>query len=309
MTTHLAITGVCSAERRRYARLGAAAGRHRSLHVIDLPSAADPLLVHSTLHGMDTLCVVDARHALDDLRDDAPVRRTVPDGDARADVGARARLAAQLIEGASAVVIVNWERLPTADLSILMAVASHLAPTARVRLSRGVRDDLAALGFGTTLPVGPRDDRAGWTRVLNGEHEPFLTDRRVTTLRYEQLRPFHPARLVRALEILDSGACGILLRSVGVCRLATRAGTPARWEQAGSAMWIDPLDAGHGLDDVGQDLAMTGIDLNPGRLRQVLDEAVLDDGELAAGPARWRTLPDPLPDWHQVVGSDDGSTA
>lgn len=306
MTTHLVITGVCGAERRRYARLSEIAGRHRSLRIVDLASDAEPLLVHATLHGMESLCVVDARHALDDLRDVAPLRRAVPAGDARADVGARARLAAQLIEAASAVVLVNWDRLPTPDLSILMAVTSHLAPTARVRLSRGVADDLAALGFGTTLPASPFGERAGWTRVLNGAHAPFLTDRRVSSMRYEQLRPLHPQRLLRALEILDSGACGILLRSVGVCRLATRASAPARWEQAGSAMWIDPLEAGHGLDDVGQDLALTGVDLNHGLVRRTLDDAVLDDAELAAGPAAWRLLPDPLPAWHLAVGVDDG---
>lgn len=309
MTFHLAITGVCSAERRRYARLSGTAGRHRSLRIIDLASDADPALVHTTLHATASLCVVDARHAVDDLRDESPLRRAVPHGDARADVGARARLAAQLIEAASAVVLVNWERMPTADLSILMALVSHLAPTARVRLSRGVADDLAALGFGASVPLRDAGDRAGWTRMLNGEHDPFLTDRRVVTMRYDQLRPFHPGRLVLALELLDSGACGLILRSVGVCRLATRASVPARWEQAGSAMWIDPIDTGHGLDDVGQDIALTGIDINPAAVRQALDAAVLDDAELAAGPAAWRAMPDPLPSWHLVVGSDDGAGA
>lgn len=305
MTTHLVITGVCSAERRRYARLAGIAGRRRSLQVIDLASDADPALVHSTLHSEASLCVLDARHAIDDLRGEAPLRRNVGHGDPRADVGARARLAALLVEASSAVVIVNWERMPTTDLSILMALASHLGPTARIRLSRGVADDLAALGFGTTMPVRDAGDRAGWTRALNGEHDPFLTDRRVVTIRYEQLRPFHPGRLVLALEMLDSGSCGIVVRSVGVCRLATRATIPARWEQAGSAMWIDPLGPGHGLDDVGQDIALTGIDLNTAAVRQVLDAAVLDDSELAAGPSAWRDLPDPLPEWNVAVGSED----
>ncbi|MGZ0068434.1 GTP-binding protein [Microbacterium arborescens] len=305
MTTHLAVTGVCSAERRRYARLCVIAGRHRAVRVVDLASDADPAHVHATVHGMPSLCVLDARHAVDDLRDEAPLRRAVPHGDGRADVGARARLAAQLIEAASAVVIVNWERMPTADLSILMALASHLAPTARIRLSRGVADDLSALGFGTTLPLRDAGDRAGWTRALNGEHDPFLTDRRVATMRYEQLRPFHPGRLVLALDLLDSGSCGLVVRSVGVCRLASRPDVPARWEQAGSAMWIDPIEAGHGLDDVGQDIALTGIDLNTAAVRHVLDAAVLDDAEFSAGPAAWRRLPDPLPEWNVAVGSED----
>lgn len=295
MTSHLVITGVCSAERRRFARLAAVTAPRRGVRVADLPADADPALVHTTLDTTDSVCIVDARHGIEDLRDISPLRRRTVAGDVRGDDGARARQAAVLIESASAVVIVNWERVPTPDLSILMALASHLAPTARVRLSRGPGDDLAAL-----LPLrgtAPTAERPGWTHALNDEHDPFLTDRRVLTIRYTQLRPFHPARLLAALDRIEAGAAGLVLRSVGICRLATRPGIPARWEQAGSAMWIDPLGDGHGCDDVGQDIALTGIDVNAGAVRRLLDDAALSDAELDAGPTAWRAFEDPLPAW------------
>lgn len=295
MTSHLVITGVCSAERRRFTRLAAVTAPRRGLRIDDVPADADPALVHTTLEVTASLCVVDARHGIDDLRDIAPLRRRSVDGDSRGDDGARARQAALLIESASAVVIVNWERVATPDLSMLMALVSHLAPTARVRLSRGPSDDLAAL-----LPLQgavPTAERPGWTHALNDEHDPFLTDRRVTTVRYAQLRPFHPARLIVALDRIEAGTAGLVLRSVGICRLATRPETPARWEQAGSAMWIDPLGDGHGFDDIGQDIALTGIDVNAESVCRLLDDAVLTDDELAAGPAAWRMLDDPLPAW------------
>lgn len=305
VTPRILVTGVCSAERRRYARLAGIALRRSGRHVVDLPADADPRIAHRSLDDADSICIVDARHALSDLRDEAPLRRAVDAGDARGDVGARARQAATLIEGSTAVVIVNWERVPTVALSILMALVSHLAPTARVRLSRGVPDDLRALDHDSGRPSTPPGERPGWTRALNGAHDPFLTDRRVTTLHYEQLRPLHPERLLSALDTLESGRFGVVVRSMGVCRLATRPHRPARWEQSGSAMWLDPLTGDHGFDDTGQDLAITGIDLNGEAVSHLLDEAALDDRELAAGPLAWLEYADPLPAW-PVVTADDG---
>lgn len=298
----MTITGVCAAERRRYARHAAVALRRHRVDVRDLTADTDPVLLHATLHSSATITVVDARHALDDLRGPTPLRRGGIDS--RGDVGARARQFAQFVELATAVVLVNWESVPTTELSLLMTVLSHLGPTARLRLSRGAADDLVALrgDLGGAFP--PAGERPGWTRILNDEHDPFLTDRRVVSMRYEQLRPFHPERLMAALESLDSGRHGILLRSAGLCRIATRPNVVARWEHAGSAIWIDPQQDDDGLAEVGQDLALTGIDLNREVLRRTLDDAVLTDAELASGPHAWRRFADPLPAWPDVARSD-----
>jgi G3E family GTPase len=293
----IAVAGVCTPERRRYAQ------RVPGQLVLDLATEADLLHTLERLgrsetaaeNGVQVVCVVDARHMLDDIRDASPLLTDPEPGDDRGDVGARGRQAVRAIEVATAVVLVNWEELPTAELSVQMALASHLNPTAGIRLSRSPREDLAALRL-RAAPASPLLERAGWVMALNAEHDPYMTDQRVSTVRYEQLRAFHPGRLVRALDRIEGDEAGLVLRSAGFCRLATRPGI-GRWEQVGSAMWIDPLVVDGGEDALGQDIAFTGLDLHETVLRRILDRAALTDEELAAGPRAWRRFADPLPAW------------
>lgn len=321
MKTTIVTMGVCAPERRAYAERAAVA-LGRPLHTV-VRSAAHPLphprsridgervvvdlgtdvdLLHAiAARGgveVEAVCVVDARHMMADLLDDAPLVASTAPGDPRGDVGARARQAAVALEIATRIVWVNWEQVPTAALALQMALASHLNPGATLRLTRDPHADLHA--------GAPRDhetevlERAGWIRALNDEHDPFMRDNRVSTLRYDQVRPFHPARLQTSLDRLDHGAAGRLVRSAGFCRLASRPGILARWEHVGSAMWIEPLRADDGNLGFGQEIAFTGLDLSAPRLRHILDLAALTDDELAAGPDAWAAFDDPLPAWPTV---------
>lgn len=262
---------------------------------LDLPHlglANDP---HSSV-----ICVVDAVHLADDLRDGAPLMQTVGEADDRGDFGSRARRAVSYLEAATLICVVNWGSIPTAELSLLMALVSHLNPAARVRLSRGPAEDLRALRA-SPPPSPPLLERAGWVHALNDEHDPHMTDLRVTTLRYEQPRPFHPGRLIDTLNDIDSGRLGTVLRSAGFCRLATRAGVLARWDQVGSAIWIDPLSSDLEAATTAQDLAFTGLDLDRRGIRDALDAAAVTDDELTAGPDAWSRFPDHLPAWPVIV--------
>lgn len=326
----IAVVGLCVPERRAYASRLADATGGRLLRVAErtpghrpevvelaadrpvmraelVPFVADvaveldlPHLDLVTRGGATVICVVDAMHLLDDVSDGAPLVADPPAGDDRGDFGARARRAMSLLEGATLITFVNWDAVSTADLSLLMAVASHLNPAARVRLSRGPADDVRALF--ASPPASPALlERAGWVHALNGEHDPHMTDAQVTTIRYEQPRPFHPARLSAALDEIDSGRHGVVLRSAGFCRLATRAGVLARWDHVGSAIWIDPLSSGIDAASTGQDLAFTGLDLDGDGLHALLDAAAVTDAEFTAGPEAWSHFPDPLPVWSVSV--------
>ncbi|ONI65992.1 hypothetical protein CSIV_06515 [Microbacterium sp. CSI-V] len=313
--------GVCAPERRAYAERLAVA-LDRPLHVatrssapalphprpratdahtvVDLGTDVDLLHAVAARGGVDVeaVCVVDARHMIGDLLDDAPLEASTAPGDSRGDVGARARQAALALEIATRIVWVNWEAVPTAALAVQMALASHLNPGATLRLTR---DPLADLSAG--VPRAHETEvleRAGWVRALNDEHDPFMRDNRVSTLRYDQVRPFHPARLQAALDRLDDGAAGRLVRSAGFCRVASRPGILARWEHVGSAMWIEPIGTDDGRMGLGQEIAFTGLDLSAPRLRHLLDRAALTDDELAAGPQAWVAFADPLPVWPTV---------
>lgn len=322
----LVVVGVCAPERRSYAaRLARATGGQlislvepmppRKRQPIPLLSEHPPAvrmpsnIVADVAGELDlphlglandpqaaVICVVDTMHLAHDLRDGAPLMHAVGDGDDRGDFGSRARRAVSYLEAATLICFVNWESSPTVELSLLMALASHLNPAARVRLSRGPAGDIRALRA-SPQQSSPLLERAGWVHSLNDEHDPHMTDSRVTTLRYEQPRPFHPGRLTATLNDIDSGRLGAVLRSAGFCRLATRAGILARWDQVGSAIWIDPLSAELDAATTAQDLALTGLDLDRHGIRAALDAAAVTDEELTAGPGAWRRFADPLPAW------------
>lgn len=209
---------------------------------------------------------------------------------------ARALLTVTQIEFASTVILVDWAHIDHAELSILMAVIGHLAPDARMRLARGAtsgrRSAVRAIDAATQQP--------GWVRAMNGEHRPHVTDRAVSTFRYQQLRPFHPNRIVRLLDgEIEAGAFGAVVRSAGFCSFATRPGIPARWDHIGRMISFHPMavSAGSELLAVGQDLVFQGIYLDEPGLIRALDACALTDAEFLAGPALWRRLPDPLPRW------------
>ncbi len=319
MPRTIAIMGVCAPERRAYAERTAVA-LERPLHLLrfaDLRSAhalpaprprasdehpvvdlgTDVDLIHAIVArggaDVEAVCLVDARHMIGDLLDEAALVASAKPGDTRGDVGARARQAALALELATRIVWINWEQVPTPALAVQMALASHLNPSAVVRLSRDPLSDLRS----PATHEGELLERAGWVRALNGAHDPYMRDNRVATLAYEQVRPFHPERLSAALDRLDEGAAGRLVRSAGFCRLASRPGILARWEHVGSAMWIEPLGTDDGRMGLGQEIVFTGLDMSAPRLAHVLDQAALTDDELAAGPSAWATFDDPLPAW------------
>lgn len=261
----------------------------RSL-VIDVPSAVDPrhvvALAADAQHELGAIeTVVDARMLL---------RLLGLDGRQACDCWRAQRLVEQL-EQSTMVTIMRWHPLATADLSMLMALVSHLAPRTRLRLDRGVVEAPAMAA------IEREHDRAGWTAVLNDGHDPHMTDPRVAALRFDDLRPFHPERLRAALETLGAGRHGTLVRSAGFMCLASRPGRMALWDQAGGAIDLHPLpepEPGALPVALGQELALIGVDLDRAAIAALLDGATLHHDELAAGPEAWSRLADPFPEWH-----------
>jgi G3E family GTPase len=346
----VAVVGACAPERRRYALELARASGRELLPAARLGMVADPAeegaalapwagakgaVVEYPLRApveeaigalldpgartrlSDVVCLVDAAHLLADLADGASIRH-VSTGHGRRfwDATPRALLVAAQIEFASTVVLADWDRLATPELSTVMALVSHLNPRARLRLERpGLEPAEDGEGY-EHLRTG-----AGWLALLNGDHSPAMRDPRVSALRYEQVRPFHPGRLALLLdERVEHGAFGTVIRSCGFCRLATRPGITAQWSHAGPAISLEPLirdaisapevsgaaqDADAREPDsemlaMGQDLGIIGLDLDAEALTAALDEATLTDEELLAGAEAWTGFPDPFPAWRGV---------
>ncbi|ALJ19805.1 GTP-binding protein [Microbacterium sp. No. 7] len=331
----IAVVGSCGAERQRHAeRLAETTGRMlvsaRRLALspdpvdeaaalaswADTPAGAVLEFPHETLTTevigalaapdattrlLDVVCVADASHLLDDLRRETYARRLAPPWwhPSPPQYVAHAMLTVTQLEYASVIVLVNWEPLPTATLSTVMSLISHLAPHARLRLQRD-----GAGQWPAGPPYTPAQTRAGWLGILSDDFDPHMTDPRVRAMRYENVRPLHPGRLERLLDDrIEPGELGTVIRSAGFCRFATRPHLVGRWEHVGSMISFEPLGGDDLVADddellaVGQDLAFIGIDLDRDALAAALDATALTDEELAAGPAAWAGFADPFPTW------------
>lgn len=349
----VAVVGSCAPERHRYALRLASATRRMLIPSARLEHEADPAHAAAILAPwsdqpdgtvieypattaaaeiigacadpesptrlLGLICVVDAPHLIDDLSVDDFL---VSERDARGrpvDHVARASLTVSQLEYASTIVLVNWENLTTPELSTTMALVSSLSPRARLRLDRsGIGSPATETPETKDTAMRPAQDRAGWMEVLNGTSDPRMSDPRVSTVRYEQLRPFHPERLADVLmRRFDTGEFGQVIRSAGFCRLATRPATVLQWDHVGRMIAFHLLAADDRLGTriaadggahealrgdepmesfaIGQELAFIGLDLDANALHDVLDSAALTDDELTAGPAAWARYPDPFP--------------
>lgn len=252
------------------------------------------------------VCVVDAAHLIDDLWRETYRARLVgsdSEGPVTENI-AEALTVANQIEFASHVVLVNWSGLQTQDLSMVMAVISHLAPRARLRLQRRSVEPLT-----DRVVFTPGQDGPGWIGLINDRFDPHMTDPRVSAFRYESVRPLHPGRLQVLLdERIEPGEFGLVVRSSGFCRFASRPYRLARWDHVGRMISFSPVPDD---DDVtgpheeilalGQELAIIGVDLDRARLVEALDGVALTDEELIAGPQVWSSYLDPFPAWPTVA--------
>ncbi|MFC6357119.1 GTP-binding protein [Luethyella okanaganae] len=301
------------AEHVRTSLLGFAATPNLSV-VVEFPSDARPtdviglLLAEDNFPGLDIrltsiLTVVDASHIRNDFEDEEYVVADRVDSSSESDVVqvARASFVIDQIEHASVLALVNWSAMRRGDLTALMALLSHLNPTARITLDRKT---VSRVPDGGQAPISKESETPGWVRLLNDSFEPRLADPRVSAFHYEQLRPLHPARLIRMLDTeVEQGVHGTVIRSAGFCSFATRPGVIARWDHIGSMISFEPLErvTGDELLAIGQDLAFIGMDLDRPGLTAALDACALTDAEFTLGSRHWATFYDPLPRWNLIV--------
>lgn len=246
---------------------------------------------HARLDTMVT--VVDATTFLDELvRGDALAERDL--AAAEGDERVIADLLVDQVEFADVLVVSKGDLVPNGQLHRLEAVLRRLNASAPIIRTEHGRIELAqVLDTGRYDPVMAAQ-APGWAAELSGTHTPETEEYGITSVLYRAARPFHPARLLAALDGWEG-----VLRSKGFCYLASRPEVLAVWSQAGPNLTFEPgelLDPGGGPGP-GQELVFIGIGLDRGEPARRLDPALLTDAELALGPTVWRTFDDPLPLW------------
>lgn len=201
----------------------------------------------------------------------------------------------------------------------LVAIIRSLNPVAKI-----INAQYGAVSLEQVLNTGLFDfERAaqapGWLKELRGEHLPETDEYGISSFTFRARRPFHPARF---WQIMENELTGVI-RSKGYYWLASRREYVGTWSQAGGVahqglggMWwvnvpqaewptdTESLDfiASHWIDDVGdarQELVFIGIDMDENVLRSQLDAALLTEQEMAEGPEKWLTYPDPVSPWFE----------
>ncbi len=274
---------------------------------------------------LDTMVtVVDASRFLDhfdELVDLAELGVARDDEDDRSVV----ELLVDQVEFADVLVVSKPDLVDEDDLARVVGLVRHLNPRARVQIVE--RGELPLCELLDTGRFDPDEASLapGWVRELNGEHVPETDEYGIGSFVYRQRWPFHPERLVEALETDWPG----VLRSKGFLWLATRPDVQALWSQAGLSVQLEPLapwfaslpESEWDLDpderaelaerwdplvgDRQTELVFIGIDMDEADLRARLDPCVLTAAEVEAGMEAWATYPDPLPAWDLLCDLDD----
>ncbi len=226
-------------------------------------------------------------------------------------------LLVEQVEFADVIIINKADLVSDGTLSQVRAAVEVLNPVARIiatsRSDVGMKDVLDTGLFSYERAAS----MPGWYKELMGEHIPETEEYGISSFVYKARRPFHAARLERALNRDWSG----LLRSKGFVWLATRHSTIVGWSSAGQSISFEPSGRWWGdvpkeswpqnetsqrwiaerwerpWGDRRQEIVFIGIGLDQTAIKEALDGALLRDSEMELGPRGWETMTDPFPSW------------
>lgn len=222
------------------------------------------------------------------------------------------------IEFANVLVISKCDLVDEPRLRELETMLRLLNPTAKiVRSTRGnlpLAEVLNTQSFSEEWAA----EHQNWLVVKRGEEASEVDEYGFRNFVFTARRPFHAERL---MQLVEGDRFDGVVRSKGVVWLATRNDRAGEWSQAGrvfsmqpAGLWAasasredwpdDPMFLAE-LEEVWEEpwgdrrteLVIIGQYLDEAALTQSLEECLLTDEELAAGPAVWDAFGDPFEPW------------
>ena len=222
------------------------------------------------------------------------------------------------VEFANVLVITKCDLVDEERLAELESMLRQLNPTARV--VRAVRGQLPLQEILHTQHFSAEwaEAHQHWLVAPRESNHSEAEEYGFTSFVYEARRPFHASRL---MALIESSEFDNVIRSKGLTWLSTRPDRGGEWSQAGNVFALDPaglwaaaIPTSEWPDDdefyrdiaaVWQEpwgdrrteLVLIGQHLDRPQLTAALDECLLNDAELAAGPDVWVTAEDPFHPW------------
>jgi G3E family GTPase len=268
---------------------------------------------------LDTLVtVVDARHFPRDFRSAQDISERLANVDEE-DERTIAELLTDQVEFANVIVINKIDLVADDELHRLEAILRRLNPTARIIPAHNGNVPLDAILNTGQFDLATAALAPEWLQEARGTHTPETEEYGISSFVFRARRPFHPERLMAALE--DDDRLDPVIRSKGFIWLATRFNEVGVWSHAGEMVvltgggqwWAcapeDELPPEGDLraaimrtfegefGDRRQELVVIGEHMDHDRVRAALTECLLTDAEMAAGRAAWRKYPDPFEGW------------
>ena len=219
------------------------------------------------------------------------------------------------IEFADVLVLNKCDLADPADLGRLEALLGKLNPRAKL-----VRSEFGRVPLTEVLNTGRFDIEAAenFEEWLSGEeHTPETEEYGIHSIVYRARRPFHPTRLWEGMT--KGTVLKGVVRSKGVCWIASQNDTAIMWSHAGRLIRMTPggtwwttvdedewpeesdiqadiramFDGEYG--DRRQEVVLIGTGFEESVLRAALEACLLTDAEMAVGARAWSNYPDPFP--------------
>lgn len=216
------------------------------------------------------------------------------------------------------VIVVNKTDLISAEeRDRLIAILASLNPRARIELA-----EFGQVPLDRVLDTGLFDFTAasqapGWLQELRGSHTPETEEYGISSFVYRARRPFYPQRF---FTLVNSEWPGVV-RSKGFFWLACAPAMAGQWSQAGAVarhgpagiwwaavppkQWPDDPESvalirskwDEQVGDARQELVLIGMQMDQAALCAALDACLLNDEEMAQGPAVWESWDNPFEGW------------
>ena len=232
------------------------------------------------------------------------------------------------VEFANVILLNKTDLVTPEELDTVAALVTKLNPNANLLRTQHSKVDLDLVLNTGAFDYDEAVTAPGWLQELKEERKEEHVVYGVNSFVFRNKeRPFHPERLMAVMESLfataeeGGGDFGSILRSKGSVWLATAHDDMVMWAQAGQHMnvqperpWIASLTE-EDLEGLGEDaeyikaeqakwttvfgdrmseLVFIGIGLKKELVCAALQDALLNDAEMAGGPEAWEAMDDPF---------------
>lgn len=303
--------------------------------VIESTGISEPLPVAETFTFMDEasgsaladiaeldtmVTVVDAKHWLEDFNSyQTLVDRDMGNDDE--DERPIVQLLVDQIEFADVIILNKTDLVTDEEMNKLTAIIRTINGRAELIPAAWSKVPLDKILNTGKFSFHQAQEHPQWlVEAQTGQHVPETEEFGISSFVFKARRPFHPARL-EALTANTRGPLSAVVRSKGVCWLATQNDIMVQWGHAGRLYdwnpfmpWAATMEDGdehkeeikehlgdfwladHG--DRHTEVVVIGVKMDSDKVRAALETALLTDEEFRAGPEAWEEYEDPITeDW------------